>query len=251
MKLKLSIFVFSAFAMAANAATYSYSGTWTTSINNDLTGGGGILSQNSSTTITTNVNVPILDVTTLPGGDYVTGIRIEYSAPLGVTSPTVVATTGVDTGSSDFSALSASISTHISSSDVATAFSSDSPYDLLFSNPYAATSTKVGAPPTMTVDVADPWVVNLTRTYDTYRLNEPTNGALAAALTSVGPGSVNFEVDTVLTSAFTRSVSGGAVDANFVGSDSGTITIIYTTIPEPAAALLGSIGTLLLLRRRR
>lgn len=77
------------------------------------------------------------------------------------------------------------------------------------------------------------------------------NGGLASAPTFTGPGSVNFNVDTVLTSQFTRDAAGGGVDANFIGPDSGTIKITYTTIPETGAALLGSIGVLLLLRRRR
>lgn len=236
---------------AANAATYSYSGTWTTSINNDLTGGGGVLSQNSSTTISSVANVPILNTTTLGLGEYVAGIQIEYSAPLGITSPTVIATTGVDSGSSDFTSLSASISTHITSPDVAAAFSANSPYDLLFSNPYNAISSQTGAPPSMTVDVGNPWIVSLSRSYDVFRLNALGNGALASALTSASPSSVNFKVDTVLTSQFTRGAAGGSVAANFLGTDSGTITITYTTIPEPGAALIGGLGLLALLRRRR
>jgi fibronectin-binding autotransporter adhesin len=46
-------------------------------------------------------------------------------------------------------------------------------------------------------------------------------------------------------------ISTASIDWNGTGDDNQTIALNYTVIPEPSAALLGSLGLLFLLRRRR
>lgn len=66
-------------------------------------------------------------------------------------------------------------------------------------------------------------------------------------------GSGTFEIDATGTQTGDTSAIGGAAFSGTPSTAFGDVTVTYnyTAIPEPSAALLGGLGALLLLRRRR
>ena len=82
--------------------------------------------------------------------------------------------------------------------------------------------------------------------------NSQTRNVNSAAWAGyTGAGTYDIDVDGL--QGFNTSAIGGAAVAIDPATASGdvTITYIYTPVPEPSAALLGGLGMLALLRRRR
>jgi hypothetical protein len=66
-------------------------------------------------------------------------------------------------------------------------------------------------------------------------------------------GTGTYDIDVNATQGFDASAFGGAAIGITPANAAGSVTVeyIYTPIPEPASALLGGLGCLALLRRRR
>jgi autotransporter-associated beta strand protein len=78
------------------------------------------------------------------------------------------------------------------------------------------------------------------------------NWLIADFASVTGFSSDKFTVNTgSFANAFTGSFAVALGDSGTIGGDNTQVWLTYTAIPEPKAALLGGLGLLLLLRRRR
>jgi PEP-CTERM motif len=80
--------------------------------------------------------------------------------------------------------------------------------------------------------------------------NSSTSAPVLASVT--GPGTINVDLtNSIFTSTTTSGIFGPSIPN--AGSFSGTVTVEYeyNLVPEPSSALLGALGLLALMRRRR
>jgi hypothetical protein len=80
--------------------------------------------------------------------------------------------------------------------------------------------------------------------------NSSTSAPVLASVT--GPGTINVDLsNSIFTSTNTSGIFGPSIPT--AGNFSGTVTVEYeyNLVPEPSSALLGGLGLLALMRRRR
>ena len=248
MKITHTLALFGLFAGVASAATYTSVGSWNVAISQSVigtttnfSGSQGALSQAS---------LAFFDPSAHPG-ETLTGVTVNYSAPLSGQSPSIGTTVSSVSGSNTFTSLSASVQTVIDCPTLATLFSSagldTSPFDVLAYQKTAGHNF-VGSAPDVTVTAGTPLTWNLSRTYNTNYFTATDSPTLAQF---VGSGNMTFSVTSNVIASYIRSSATSDVNFGYAGVDTGAITVTYTTIPETSTAMLGGLGVLALLRRRR
>ncbi len=253
MKTKI-LALFVATAGFASAATYTYSASWSTNVTTTFTDANNTSSYDNTTGSNSNINVSTLLLSSLAVGETLESVTITYSAPSVGNSASIVGQLEVLSGSQAFDSASVSVSTKVFSNEIYgilnnAGYSSQAGLFNTTSAFYSIASNTIYNP---TVNVGSPLTVgNLTRTYTTQRYVS-ISGPEALLLANGGSNpSLTFNIRTEQTGAFERTTTDSDVKFSFSGPDSGTITVTYTTIPEPSAALIGGLGLLCLLRRRR
>ena len=229
-------------ATAASAATYTYSSNWNVTVNQDIVG--TTLNAFASQGSTTTVNLPYYDGTLHPG-ETLTGVTISYKAPQTSVSPTITATISSATGDNHFSTVTESVSTTIDSPTLTILLGGDA---VGVFDPDSFTKTKSQNVTDYTILAGSTLALSLSRTYNVTQYTAPD---WTSANLFNQSGNFSFSVGTSQGANYTRDANADDVNFHYAGIDSGTITVTYTTVPEPAAALLGGIGVLALLRRRR
>lgn len=226
----------------ASAATYSYTNSWNVAVSQTIIG--TTLNANASQGSLSSTSVPYFDASLLAPGETLASVTITYSAPLSGYSPTITETVGSTTGSNTFTTLNASVNTKIDSPDLSSRLAGiTSVFDFeAFSK---ASSHTFGA---ITVASGSPVSSNLTRTYSQTQFTSTDGTALAQF---VGTGNFGFNVTSNVQANYVRTAAVDDVIFGYSGVDSGLITVTYTTVPETSSALLGGLGMLALLRRRR
>jgi hypothetical protein len=91
----------------------------------------------------------------------------------------------------------------------------------------------------------------LTRDYDLTRFSS-TNAADLTAFSKDTASNITFTVGTNQAASYLRTSATNDLEFEYSGIDSGTITVTYTTVPEPMPWMMlciGLAGTLLVRRR--
>ncbi|MEI7954316.1 MAG: hypothetical protein WCJ66_04020 [Verrucomicrobiota bacterium] len=248
MKIIHSLALFGLLAGVASAATYTSVGSWNVAISQSVIG--TTLNFNGSQGSLSEASLAFFDPSAHPD-ETLTGVTINYSAPLDGQSPSIGATVSSASGSNTFTSLSASVQTVIDCPTLVTIFSNakldTSPFDV---GAYQRTAGHnfVGGEPDLVVMEGSPISSNLTRTYSVNYFNATDSRTLAQFM---GSGNMVFDVTSNVIASYIRTSAASDVNFGYAGVDSGTITVTYTTIPETSSAMLGGVGVLALLRRRR
>jgi hypothetical protein len=207
----------------------------------------------ASGSVTSSATLGILDVSKYTGGIELARVVIRVVQPDPVVSQTISASISIASGSDTFTSetagnrvterslvyLSSTLETALDGVGVTV-----SNYDVTKnSGNYANAVITSGTPIAKSLNVSNGPVV----------LFDSDDEALTSAqLESIfaGVDTIGFRFDT--TSDFRWARGGSEVlTANLEGTNSGQIIVEYYVIPEPSAALLGGLGFLCLLRRRR
>lgn len=236
----------------ASAATYTYSNNWNNTIASSFGANTPTTAYDNTAGATGTITVPTLDLSILAPGETLASVTITYTAPLVGQSDQIASQLSVVSGSQLFTSVTTQATTKLWSTEIdnllktsylshANLFKSASPF--ISTDEYLAEN--------VTVASGSPIGATLTRNYSELRY---TSGSAAEALLLANSGAnpaLTFSVRSEQFGAFTSDTPASDVNYNFAGSDTGTITVTYTTVPEPASALLGGIGFITLLRRRR
>ena len=248
MKITNSLALLGLLAGVASAATYTSVGSWNVAISQSVIG--TTLNFNGSQGSLSEASLAFFDPSAHPG-ETLTGVTVNYSAPLSGQSPSITATVSSSTGSNTFTSLSASVQTVIDCPTLVTLFSSASldttPFDV---GAYQRTAGHnfVGGSPGVIVPAGSPLSSDLTRSYSVSYFTATDSPTLAQFM---GSGNMAFDVTSNVIASYIRNSAASDVNFGYAGVDSGAITITYTTIPETSTAILGGLGVLALLRRRR
>ena len=243
----LSILALSGFA---SAATYTYSTNWNVAVSTTFNASPSETSGIATSTALGTITLPYFD----EPGQTLTGVSITYSAPQPTVSDTIVGTVSSSSGTTLTGGDGAnflSATTSITSSNLNSALNGLGNY----TNQFATNSFSNNVTQNLTTDGHDltvtagiPLSYNLSRDYSTTQFTS-TNAAVLAALTK--SGTFGFKVTSAIEADYQQSALNN-LQFGFTGPDSGTITVTYTSVPEPATPLLGLIPvTLFVLRRRR
>ena len=240
-------------APAANATSIlaqTSSDTWSVSRNLELVSG-----TTASGSVTSSALGGVLSVSQYTGAEELVRVVITVVQPDTSVSPTIGASITIASGSDTFSSSTTdnrvtevnklrfddSLDASLSGVGVSV---SDPAYNVQKnSGNYANATITVGTPILKSLSVAN----SATTIFDS-DIEGLTSGQLASIFTGLGTVGFNFEA----TSDFRWTRSGTeTLTATLSGVNSGKVTIQYWVVPEPSAALLGGLGLLALLRRRR
>jgi len=235
----------------ASAATYlaqTDNDEWAVSRDTILTSG-----TTGSGSVTNSAIDGVLTVSRYTGLDQLARVVIRVIQPDPVVSPTIGASITIASGSDTFTSVTSSnrvtersvvflgdgLATGLDEVGVSVAN-----YDITKnSTSYANAAISVGNPVARSINVSNG---------PTLLFDSDNESLTAGQLASIfgGAGTLQFGFDT--TSEFRWARTGTSeLTATLSGTNSGQIIIEYYAVPEPSAALLGAIGVLGLLRRRR
>ncbi len=207
----------------------------------------------TSGSVTSSATLGILDVSKYIGGIELARVVIRVVQPAPVVSQTISASISIASGSDTFT--SSTIGNRVTERSLV--YVSDAldtalggvgvtvgNYDVTKnSGNYANAVITSGTPIAKSLNISNGPVV---------LFDSDLESLTSAQLESIfaGVGTIGFGFDT--TSDFRWARAGSEVlSANLTGTNSGQIIVEYYAIPEPSAALLGGLGLLCLLRRRR
>jgi hypothetical protein len=220
----------------ASAATYSYTGSWDLAVSSSLNSGstvdGTLIARNNSTVV-----LPFYD-SSAHNGETLVGVQIHYTLPDTGHSASVTETITSTTGE-----------TFISTSFTATTTVGSTDLDALLFGYSSYVNEASKSESDLVVANGTPYTTTLTRTASLNRISPANTTAFAPYFN--GTGTFAFQIVSDMAVNIVRTDAVDQATIGFNGMDSGKITVTYTTIPESSAALLGGLGVLTLLRRRR
>ena len=189
------------------------------------------------------------------GASALTRVRIIYSAPLVPNSDTINSTLST-TSTSHFTSAVVSATTSISSSDLFLGLLTINTTDALKFNTGAFTSAVSDTKGVFDLTSSQTQSFTLTRNYDTVVL-DTTDAAVLSFFTKLSPTNFSLQLASSISAVFARSSGSGSVTFDSVGTDSGTVKVIYDaapeSVPEPStwAMLVGGVGMLAFGQRMR
>jgi len=156
-----------------------------------------------------------------------------------------MATISSPSGNNHFSTVTLGVSTMIDSPTLTTLLGSDAAgvFDL-----NSFTRTKVQNVTDYAISAGGDLGLALTRNYNVAQYTAPD---WSSANLFDQSGNFSFTIATAQTATYTRDANVNNVNFRYAGIDSGTITVTYTTVPEPATTLLGGIACLAMLHLRK
>lgn len=257
MKNKFSILALAAIASfaapAANAAAILAQTSfdeWSVSRNLELVSG-----TTASGSVTSSALGGVLSVSQYTGAEELVRVVITVVQPDTSVSPTIGASITIASGSDTFTSVTTDnrvtettkvrFSNGLESSLSGVGVSVNDPAYNTQKNSgnYANATIEVGTPILRSLSVA-----NASTTIFDSQVEGLTGAQLASIFAGVGTVGFGFEA----TSDFRWTRTGTeTLTATLSGINSGRVTIQYWVVPEPSAALLGGLGVLALLRRRR
>lgn len=234
-----------------SAATYTYSSDWNVAVSQTITG--TTINATASQGSNSFVYVPYFNTNLLSVGETLESVTIVYTAPKTGVSSAITATIGSATGSNFFNMVDVSVSTTISSAGLASRLTSvgQAGSAALFSSSTPFTASDSEYQEDLAVSPGTPASFALTRDYDLTRFSS-TNAADLTAFSKDTASNITFTVGTNQAASYLRTSATNDLEFEYSGIDSGTITVTYTTVPEPMPWMMlciGLAGTLLVRRR--